>query len=510
MIETAPHFGATPRHSWLMAGVEVADFENGTLEACYGLGPKSHRSSYARSPMNTALIDHYRCPDNCADLKLKGPLSDDNGYFRFGQDSVCYGRLASGFRADRADAVLYDVLSDATTHGSSVLLPFNPTDIIDNLRLERYAKRFSPSALSRWERSLRGAYYTLRPLMHVKVRRHVQRAHLNGWRNLVFPRWPVDTTVENLNEQLLLLSMKAKGVDSVPFIWFWPDGARSCIVMGHDVERERGQNFCAELMNMDDSFGVKASFQLVPERRYKIPAALVEGIRDRGFEVNIQDLNHDGHLFRDKEEFLRRVERINRYGQFYGARGFRSAVLYRNQDWYAALDFSFDMSVPNVAHLDPQRGGCCTVMPYFVGDILEIPLTTTQDYMLFHLLNDYSIDLWRTQTQAITNKNGLVSFLIHPDYVIEKRARDVYRSLLDFLDQLRSRERLWFALPGEVDQWWRARSKMRVINHDGQWRIEGPGAERAKLAFAKAAGDHIEYEIDVQQDGKLASVAPKS
>ena len=32
------------------------------------------------------------------------------------------------------------------------------------------------------------------------------------------------------------------------------------------------------------------------------------------------------------------------------------------------LDFSFDMSIPNVAHLDPQRGGCCTIMPYFIGN----------------------------------------------------------------------------------------------------------------------------------------------
>ena len=120
MIEMDLHFGATPRHSWLMAGVEVADFENGTLEACYGPGPKSYRSSYARSPMNTALIDHYRCPDDYVGLTLKGWLSDDNGYFRFGQDSICYGRLASGFQANRADAVLYDVLNDVTTRGSNV------------------------------------------------------------------------------------------------------------------------------------------------------------------------------------------------------------------------------------------------------------------------------------------------------------------------------------------------------------------------------------------------------
>jgi hypothetical protein len=449
--------------------------------------------------MNTALVDHYRCPDNSAELKLKGELSDDTGYFRFGQHTICYGRSASGFRAARADTLLYDTLDDVSTHDSSVLLSFNPTDVIDNLRLERYAKHFNPCGLNRWKQSLRSAYYALRPLMHVNIRKQVQRAHLNGWRNLVFPHWPVDTTVENLNERLLLWSVKAKGVDRIPFVWFWPDGAQSCVLMAHDVEEQRGQNFCAELMKIDDSFGIKSSFQLVPEGRYNISANLVQAIRDRGFELNIQDLNHDGHLFRDKEEFQRRAERINRYGEFYGARGFRSAVLYRNQDWFGALNFLFDMSVPNVAHLDPQRGGCCTVMPYFIGNILEIPLTTTQDYMLFHLLNDYSLDLWRLQTETILLKHGLVSFLVHPDYIIEKRARDVYRGLLDFLHQMRSREHLWFAIPGEVDRWWRARSKMRVVKCGSQWRIEGAGAERARLAFAKAAGDHLEYELDTHR-----------
>ena len=72
-------------------------------------------------------------------------------------------------------------------------------------------------------------------------------------------------------------------------------------------------------------------------------------------------------------------------------------MLYRKQSWFDALDFAYDMSVPNVAHLDPQRGGCCTVMPYFIGDMLELPVTMTQDYMMFHILKDYSIGLWKQQ-----------------------------------------------------------------------------------------------------------------
>ena len=58
-------------------------------------------------------------------------------------------------------------------------------------------------------------------------------------------------------------------------------------------------------------------------------------------------------------------------------------------------------------------------MPYFVGKILELPLTTIQDYSLFHILGDYSINLWKQQIDIIREKNGLASFITHPDYLTE-------------------------------------------------------------------------------------------
>jgi hypothetical protein len=447
--------------------------------------------------MNKVLLDRYLCPERLVDLQLIGQLSDDGGYFRFGQNTTCYGKSASGFRTRRADATLYDALADVVIRGTTVGVPFDPSDVINNLRLERYTNHDAEGAWMRWERALKDAYYVFRPLMPIKIRKHLQRAHLNGWRDLSFPRWPVDTTVEDLCEQLLLLSMRAHGIDKVPFIWFWPDAAQSCVAITHDIETKKGRDFCIELMNIDESFGVKSSFQIVPEGRYEISEAFIQAIRHRGFEINIQDLNHDGNLFRDSEEFTRRAHKINEYREAYGASGFRAAVLYRNLDWYDALHFAFDMSVPNVARLDPQRGGCCTVMPYFVGEILEIPVTTTQDYMLFHLLDDYSLDLWKTQTDLIAKKNGLVTFIVHPDYVIEQKARAVYLDLLSSLRELERSQKVWFALPGQIDRWWRARHKMRIVGQDGNWQIEGEGAEHATLAFARIVGDQLKYEVGV-------------
>jgi hypothetical protein len=154
------------------------------------------------------------------------------------------------------------------------------------------------------------------------------------------------------------------------------------------------------------------------------------------------------------------------------------------------------MSVPNVGHLDAQRGGCCTVMPFFVGKVLELPLTTTQDYTLLNILSDYSLDLWQRQIRLITENHGLLSFITHPDFVLERRARDTYAGLLAHLARLRSQGGIWMTLPKEVDRWWRERAGMTIVGEAGRWRIAGPSHDRARLAYACLAGDRISYTFD--------------
>ena len=193
----------------------------------------------------------------------------------------------------------------------------------------------------------------------------------------------------------------------------------------------------SSVMEMDDAYGIKASFQVVPEQRYEVTSTFLESITKRGFEVAVQDLNHDGRLYNNRRQFKQRALKINSYRRQWGASGFRAAVLYRRQEWFEDLDFSYDMSIPNVAHLDPQRGGCCTIMPYFIGKLLELPVTIAQDYTLFHILNDYTADLWKTQIELVMEKHGLLSFIIHPDYITTEPERKVFDELLSHLAALR-------------------------------------------------------------------------
>jgi hypothetical protein len=266
-------------------------------------------------------------------------------------------------------------------------------------------------------------------------------------------------------------------------------------MLTHDVEGRVGLDYCETLIELDARFGLKAAFQLVPESPHGA-WDLAPRIRARGCEVNLHDLNHDGHLFRNRAQFMERAERINAYARQFACGGFRSGAMYREQSWMSALELDYDMSVPNVAHLEPQRGGCCTVMPYFIGRLLELPLTTSQDYSLFFILDNYSTDLWRTQIDIILRHHGLISVITHPDYLIGDREREVYTQLLEYLAGLRDEGRTWMALPGEINTWWRQRQQLSLIQSGSDWRVVGPGSDRARVAYAQLDGNRVTYTMD--------------
>ncbi|MFO7693217.1 MAG: hypothetical protein R6V57_09060 [Vicinamibacterales bacterium] len=447
------------------------------------------------------LVEYFRCPEHVAVLGNGGPLPPDAGYFRFGE-AICYGRQSAGEPSPDPVGNLVDVAGSVSVANGKVVLPFELAEAVDNLRHERYPEaQRAIEHISTFNLS-HAAYYLIRPLLSVRVRKYFQRLHWRGWQEIPFPAWPVDTSVETLMRQAVGLVLERGGVEEFPFIWFWPDGASAAVMMTHDVEGQAGTAFCGELMDLDGQFGIRSSFQVIPDGPRTSPALtkrLVDDIKTRGFEVNVHDLTHDGHLFRNRDRFLRHAAAINARGREFGSRGFRSGAMYRRQGWFASLDISYDMSVPNVAHLEPQAGGCCTVMPFFMGHVLELPLTAAQDYTVFQILDDYSTRLWQEQIDRILAQHGLISFIAHPDYLIEARARDIYTELLGILAELRDGRGAWTAPPSEIDRWWRNRRRMRLVRHGTSWRVEGPECERARVAYAKLDGDRVVYEL--AQDG---------
>ena len=93
-------------------------------------------------------------------------------------------------------------------------------------------------------------------------------------------------------------------------------------------------------------------------------------------------------------------------------------------------------------------------------------------------------------------KHGLLSFIVHPDYVTTDPERKVYEALLEDLAGLRRDKGIWIATPGEVNRWWRQRAKMKIVEDSQGLRIKGEGSDRARVAYATVVDGRLAFSVE--------------
>jgi hypothetical protein len=88
--------------------------------------------------MNQAFLAHFRCPDSVVDFRLGGTPPKESGYFRFGEGVDCYGQVCGDPPAANYRIHLEDVSRLVKFDDHQIALPFDPDQIVDNLRCESY------------------------------------------------------------------------------------------------------------------------------------------------------------------------------------------------------------------------------------------------------------------------------------------------------------------------------------------------------------------------------------
>ena len=306
-----------------------------------------------------------------------------------------------------------------------------------------------------WELgALKRAYYGVKPLVPRRLAvllRRLYRASMTRSADLGWPiepgyarfLWEVAQQIRNLRRQ-----------PALPFIHFWPEGHRYAFVITHDVETGEGQQLARELAELDASYGFHSSFNFVAED-YRLDLDLIEELRERGFEVGVHGVHHDGRAFCSRAEFLRQAQRINRHLKRLDAVGFRTPLTHRHPEWMQALDVEYDLSFFDTDPFEPLSGGTMSLWPFTIGRFLELPYTLVQDYTLTAILKETTPRIWLQKVDFISAYHGLALVNTHPDYLKVGQTRRVYES---FLAAMRSRADFWNALPFEAARWWRART----------------------------------------------------
>ena len=248
----------------------------------------------------------------------------------------------------------------------------------------------------------------------------------------------------------------------------WPGGKQFAIVLTHDVEQERGLVHCGDLADLEEKRGLRSAFGFVP-RRYHTPEPLRRMLVDRGFEVMVHDLDHDGKLFRNWPGFAERSSVINALLQEWETRGFSSGSMHHNLPWISHLNIDYSVSTYDVDPFEPQACGLGRIFPFWVqspdgegSGFVEMPYTLPQDFTLFVLLGERSTATWRRKLDWIAANGGMALIKTHPDYMVfpsEHKRVDGYPVELytDLLDYIKSRYagEAWFAQPSEVARYWR-------------------------------------------------------
>lgn len=290
-------------------------------------------------------------------------------------------------------------------------------------------------------------FYAIKPLvprrLQLFIRRQIVRQKEKRYRHI----WPIDPKSA-----------------TPPKNWKgWPENKKFALVLSHDVDFQKGHDGVVKLMDIEDKLGFKSSFNFVPER-YKVSKDLIETVKNRGFQVCVHGLKHDGKLFSCRKEFNRRAKKINRYLKDWGAIGFTSPSMHHNLEWMHILNILHSTSTFDTDPFEPQPDSIRTIYPFLVrnsrqinGGFLELPYTLPQDHLLYVIMRQKNIDIWKKKISWIAEKGGMALLNTHSDYMCfdnSKLAQEEYpvQIYIDFLQHLKNdyEGQYWHCLPRDV------------------------------------------------------------
>lgn len=265
--------------------------------------------------------------------------------------------------------------------------------------------------------------------------------------------WPIEDRFVRFQFEVIKKILEKENLHAVKYIHFWPYGKRFAFVLTHDVEGVSGYDYIWDVVALEEKYGFRSSFNFVPEA-YQVNLQFVEELQERGFEVGVHGLKHDGKLFSSRRIFNERCRKINAYAKKWRSVGFRSPMTHRNPEWMQSLDIEYDLSFFDTDPYEPMPGGTMSIWPFCLGQFIELPYTLAQDHTLMVTLGEKTPKLWLEKVDFIKRYCGMALVNTHPDYLREECHLSIYE---EFLHQVRAHGEYWHALPREVARWWRRR-----------------------------------------------------
>ena len=392
----------------------------------------------------------------------------------------------------------------------SVFLPFDPDEVQLNLLSESYREILARPGARRWKSLAMRGYYRVRGLMPKAVQIWLRRRYAPFQARTPFPRWPVETGLHDFLDFVFSL-LQWISPEPVPRIASWPNGNTWALVLSHDVETAVGLRALDPVLELERSLGLRSSWNFVPHRDYEVSLDRVRRLVSDGFEVGVHGLYHDGRDLESLTTLRQRLPAMREAAERWEAVGFRSPATHRGWELMPALGFDYDSSYPDADPFEPQAGGCCSWLPFFIDGMVELPLTVAQDHTMFVILRHRDEQPWVEKAEFLRSRGGMALLVTHPDYLTDDVIFQAYRR---FLERFAKDASAWKALPREVSDWWRRRASSSLERAGSEWRGVGPGERDARVEFGydgeewlQALGDGVQSDADSMQSSLVKSLS---
>ena len=244
----------------------------------------------------------------------------------------------------------------------------------------------------------------------------------------------------------------------------WPENKKFAVVITHDIDTQYGHDNSLKLAETEEQLGFCSSFNFVAED-FKVSKEVINRLKAKGFEVGVHSIHHE-NPFKSPKKFPDLALKINRYLKEWNAVGFRSPSMYHNLDLVHHLNIEYDTSTFDTDPFEPQPDGVGTVFPFWVSGnsnhkgYVEIPYTLPQDFLLFIMLQQKNIDIWKKKLDWIAANGGMALFISHPDYMnfnstdhYERYPVKYYEEFLKYI-KTQYEGQYWHCLPKDMARFW--------------------------------------------------------
>lgn len=297
-----------------------------------------------------------------------------------------------------------------------------------------------------------------------------------------FPQWPIDSSTDLIYE-IYMKQIRKEIKKKIPYVNFWPNGKKFAVCLTHDLETGAAFSTIEKFRKIERKYGFVSTWNIVA-KKYDIDFAKLQQLEKEGCEVALHGYNHNGKTpYLSKEKMKQRLtEAISKFKGF-KILSFRSPQLQRSEKFLKCLSeyFICDSSIPDtdIKSAFAMRSGCCSVFPFMINNMVELPLTMPQDFRMIFSLKYSDADyfaLWKEKVDYIKSLGGFVNVLTHADPYISGNDKKlaIYEKILKHISKSKN---YYSGTMFEIGKWWIERSKSRIING------KIVGSKRAKMSY---------------------------